>query len=108
MVVQRREWTHRAEGDGGDALHWSDVTASSRAGAGLTPVPLSRVLLPSFEGCVMEAIQEWRHIVTELTLAFPHNSHTVSGMAAKGELAEQGRDTIPRWCQRAGMVRIRL
>jgi hypothetical protein len=56
----------------------------------------------------MEAIQEWRHIVTELTLAFPHNSHLVSGMAAKGELAEQRRDTIPRWCQRAGMARIRL
>jgi hypothetical protein len=34
MVAQQRGWPHRAGGDGGDAPHWSDVTASSRAGAG--------------------------------------------------------------------------
>jgi hypothetical protein len=59
MVAQRRGWPHRAGGDGGDALHWSDVMASSRAGAGLTSVPLSRVPSSSFEGCDVEAVQEW-------------------------------------------------
>jgi hypothetical protein len=34
MVAQRRGWPHRADGDGGDALHWSDVTVSSRASVG--------------------------------------------------------------------------
>jgi hypothetical protein len=58
MVVQWRGWPHRAEGDGGDALHWSDVMVSSHAGAGLMPVPLSRVLPPYFKGCVVEAVQE--------------------------------------------------
>jgi hypothetical protein len=59
MVAQRRGWPHRAGGDGGDAPHWSDVTASSCTGAGLSFVPLSRVLLSSFEGCDVEAVQEW-------------------------------------------------
>jgi hypothetical protein len=34
MVAQRWGWPHRANGDRGDALHWFDVKASSRAGAG--------------------------------------------------------------------------
>jgi hypothetical protein len=34
MVAHRRGWPHRADGDGGDALQWSDVTVTSRAGAG--------------------------------------------------------------------------
>jgi hypothetical protein len=34
MAAQRFGWPHSADGDGGDALHWSDITASSRAGAG--------------------------------------------------------------------------
>jgi hypothetical protein len=59
MVAQRRGWPHRARGDGGDALRWSDVTASSRAGAGSVSVPFSRVLPSSFEGCGVQAIQEW-------------------------------------------------
>jgi hypothetical protein len=46
-------------GDGGDALHWSDVTTPSRGGAGLTFVPLSRVPPSSFEGCDVESVQEW-------------------------------------------------
>jgi hypothetical protein len=33
MVAQRRGCPHRADGDKGDALHWSDITVSSRAGA---------------------------------------------------------------------------
>jgi hypothetical protein len=40
-------------------LHRSDVTAPPRAGAALTSVPLSRVPSSSFEGCDVEAVQEW-------------------------------------------------
>jgi hypothetical protein len=49
-----------------------------------------------------------RHSATELTLASPQSSRTVPGMASRGGLAEQRRDMIPRQCQRAGVVRIRL
>jgi hypothetical protein len=59
MVVQRWGWPHRADGDGGDAFHWSDVTASSRAGAGWASIPLSRVPPSSFEGCGVQAVREW-------------------------------------------------
>jgi hypothetical protein len=34
MAAQRRGWPHSAGGDGGDALHWSDVKMLSRMGAG--------------------------------------------------------------------------
>jgi hypothetical protein len=94
MVAQRQGWPHRAEGDGRDALHWSGVTASSCAGAGLTSVPLSRVLPSYFEGCDVEADGSGWHSVTELTLAFPHSYRTVPGMAAQGGLAENR----PRGC----------
>jgi hypothetical protein len=104
LVAQRRGWPHRAGGDEGEALHWSDVTVPSCAGAGLTFIPLSRVPLSSFEGCDMEAV----HSVTELTPAFPYSSRTVPGMAAQGGLAEQRQDMIPRWCQKAGVARILL
>jgi hypothetical protein len=40
-------------------LHWSDITAPSCAGAGLTSVPLTRVPPSSFEGCDVEAVREW-------------------------------------------------
>jgi hypothetical protein len=33
MVAQRRGWLYRADDDGGDALHWFDVTELSRVGA---------------------------------------------------------------------------
>jgi hypothetical protein len=56
MVAQWWGWPHRAGGDGGDALHWSDVTAPFRAGAWSMYIPLSRVPLSSFEGCDMKAV----------------------------------------------------
>jgi hypothetical protein len=34
MAAQLRGWTHKAEGDGGVALHWPDVTVLSCTGAG--------------------------------------------------------------------------
>jgi hypothetical protein len=49
-----------------------------------------------------------RHSVTELTPALPHSSRTTPRMAAQGGLAEQCRDTIPRWCQGTGVAEIRL
>jgi hypothetical protein len=33
MVLQCPRWRHWANGDGGDAPHWFDVTASSHEGA---------------------------------------------------------------------------
>jgi hypothetical protein len=59
LVAQRRRWPHKAGGDGGDALHWSDVTMLSSAGAGLESVPLSRVLSSSLEEYNVEVVQEW-------------------------------------------------
>jgi hypothetical protein len=59
-------------------LHWSDVTAPSRVGAGLTYVPLSRVPSSSFEGCNMEAVQEWvaqcHRVDTSLPAQLPHSA----------------------------------
>jgi hypothetical protein len=34
MAAQQWGWPHRADGDGGDTPHWSDVTVSSRVGTG--------------------------------------------------------------------------
>jgi hypothetical protein len=59
MVAQWRGWPYRARGDGGDTLHWYNVTALSCASVGLKSVPLSRVPPSSLEGCDVEAVQEW-------------------------------------------------
>jgi hypothetical protein len=61
---------------------------------------------PLSRGVACRSYVSGRHSVTELTLAFPHSSPAVPGMAARGGLAEQRRDTIPRRCQRAGVARI--
>jgi hypothetical protein len=50
MALRWRGWPHRTDGDGGDATHWSDVTALSWAGVEQTSVPLSRVPPSSFKG----------------------------------------------------------
>jgi hypothetical protein len=71
--VWQRGWPHRADGDGGDAPHRFDVTASSREGARQVSVPFSRVPLSSFEGAACGLYESGRHIVTELTLALPPN-----------------------------------
>jgi hypothetical protein len=107
MVAQRRGWPHRADGDGGDVPHWSNVAALSRASARQAFITFSRVPLSSFEGAACRSYGSGRHSVTELAPASPHSSSTVLGMASRGELAEQRRDMIPRRCQRAGMVGIR-
>jgi hypothetical protein len=59
MVAQWRGYPHRAGDDGGDALHWPDVTAWSCLRAGLTSVLLSRVPPSFFEEFDVEAVQEW-------------------------------------------------
>jgi hypothetical protein len=74
MVAQRREWPNKAGGDGGDALRWPDVTASSHVGVGQVPVPFSRVLPSSFEGAARRPYGGGWHSVTELTLASSHNA----------------------------------
>jgi hypothetical protein len=53
--------------------HWSDITASSRAGAREALVSFSRVLPSSFEGAEHGPYESGRHSVTELTLALPHS-----------------------------------
>jgi hypothetical protein len=78
MVAQQRGWPHRAGGDRGDTLHWSDVTALSRVCAGLTSVPFSKVPPSPFEGCDVEAVQEWaaqcHRVDTGLPAQIPHSS----------------------------------
>jgi hypothetical protein len=61
---------------------------------------------PLSRGVTCRLYGSGRHSVTELTLAFPHSSPAVPGMAAWGGLAEHRRDTIPKRCQRAGVARI--
>jgi hypothetical protein len=69
--------------DRGDALYWFDVIAPSRAGAGSVVVPLSRVPPSSFEGDNVEEVREWAAQCHGITPSFPHNSHTMPGMAAQ-------------------------
>jgi hypothetical protein len=47
----------QADGDGGDAPRWSDVTASSRAGAEQAFVFEGSADL--FQGCDARAVREW-------------------------------------------------
>jgi hypothetical protein len=78
IAAQRRGWPHRVRGNGGDALHWSDVTVSSRTGAGLKSVPLLSVLSSSLERRDVEVIQEWaaqcHGVDTGLTAQLPYNA----------------------------------
>jgi hypothetical protein len=73
MVAQRRGWPNRDGSDGGDALHLSNVTASSRVCVGQVPVAFSRVPPSSFEGAARRPYGGGRHSVTELTPALLHN-----------------------------------
>jgi hypothetical protein len=86
MVVQRRGWPHRADGDGGDAPHWSDVTASSRAGARQAFVPFLRVSPPSFEGAARRPYGSGWYSAAELTLAILHSAVEWRGWPHKGGL----------------------
>jgi hypothetical protein len=63
---------------------------------------------PLSRGATRRPYGSGRHSITELTLAFPHSSRIVPGMASRGGLAEQRRDMIPKRCQRAGVARILL
>jgi hypothetical protein len=64
---------NRADGDEGDTPYWSNVMASSRAGARKAPVPFSRVLASSFGGAACGSYESGRHSVTKLTLSLPHS-----------------------------------
>jgi hypothetical protein len=115
MALQYSGWRH----SGGDGRTGPTVTEktcytglTSRCGPmrvrgrRLYPFRGFRRLL--LRGAACRPYRSGRHSVTELTLAFPHSSPTAPGMASRGGLAEQRRDMIPRWCQRAGVARIRL
>jgi hypothetical protein len=69
-------------------------------------VHLSRVLSSSFEGCDVEAVQEWVAQCHGVTLTIPHSTRTAPGMPAQCGLVEQCRDLIPRRRQRTGVVGI--
>jgi hypothetical protein len=75
---------------------------------GRHPYPFRGFHCPILRGAACRPYGSRRHSVTELTPAFPHSSPAVSGMAARGGLAEQRRDMIPKRCQRAGVARIRF
>jgi hypothetical protein len=53
MALQWWGWPHKIDGDGGDAPHWSDVTAFPWAGVEQACVPFSRVPPSSFEGAAL-------------------------------------------------------
>jgi hypothetical protein len=95
MVAQRWGWLHRADGDGGDALHWSDITTSSSCGHGgdvRTPFEGSAVL---FRGCGAPAVQEWVVQCHGVDTGLTAQRCTVAGMDSQGGLAKQHRDMIP-------------
>jgi rRNA maturation endonuclease Nob1 len=71
-------------------------------------VRLSRVSSSSFKGLNVEEVREWVAQCHGMTLAFPHNTRTASGMAAQCGFVEQRRDVISRRCQTTGVVGIRL
>jgi hypothetical protein len=115
MTLQCLGWRHSGE----DGRTGSEVMEETRF-AGLTPrrhpgqaqgrwpYPLSRVLPSFFEGCDVEEVREWAAKCHGMTSAFPHNSRTAPRMAAQCGLVEQHRVMVPRKCQRADVVGIRL
>jgi hypothetical protein len=74
MTLWWRGWPHRADGDGGDPLYWSDVTAWPWASVEQALVPPSRVPPSSFKGAMHRPYESGWHCVTELTLALPHSA----------------------------------
>jgi hypothetical protein len=86
-LPQRRGWrcsardgstttgrTAQGRGDGGDALHWSDVTALSNAGVGRRLYLFKVFCRPPSRGTTWGSYESGWHSVTELTLAFPHSA----------------------------------
>jgi hypothetical protein len=115
MALQCLGWQH----SGGDGRTRPKVTEESRftglisrccpaRARGRRPYLFRGFRRPLSRGAAWRPCRSGRHSVRELTLALPHSSRTVPGMAPQGGLAEQRRDMIPRRCQRAGMARIRL
>jgi hypothetical protein len=103
MVAWQWGWPHRADGDGGDAPHWFDVTTLSREGTRQVSVPSSRVPPSSFEGAACRPYESGRHSVTELTLALPHSG----GDGLTGRVGETASGYDSQSVSR-GMARIRL
>jgi hypothetical protein len=85
-----------------------DVVASLVRARGRRPYSFRGFRRPLSRGAACRSYGSGRHSVTELTLASPHSSPAVPGMAARGGLAEQHRDMIPMRYQRAGVARIRF
>jgi hypothetical protein len=63
---------------------------------GRRPYPFRGFRRPPSRGAASRPYGSGRHSVMEFTPAFPHSSPTAPRMAARGGLAEQRRDAIPR------------
>jgi hypothetical protein len=115
MALQYSGWRYSG-GDGRTGPTVTEETRSTGSTSRRRPVRArGRRLYPSrgfrrplSRGAACRPYGSRQHNVTELTLAFPHSSPTVPGMASRGGLVEQHRDTVPRRCQRVGMARIRF
>jgi hypothetical protein len=98
MAAQRQGWPRRTA-----LVRRHGAVLGGRGAGGRTPF---KVPLSSFEGCDVEEVRECaaqcRGVDTGLPAQLPHS------MAAHRGLVEQRQDMIPRRCQRAGVVGIRL
>jgi hypothetical protein len=61
-----------------------------------------------FQGCGVQAVQEWAAQCHGADTGLTAQCCAVVGMASPGGLAKQHRDMIPRRCQWAGVAGIRL
>jgi hypothetical protein len=103
MVLQCLGWWHSGR-DGRTGLEEMEETRSTGLMSWHCPAQAQgkRLYLfrgfhrPLSRGATWRLYGSGRHIVTKLTPAFPHSSHTVLRMAAHGGLVEQCRDMILR------------
>jgi hypothetical protein len=90
------QWSHRADGDGGDRPRWPGVTALFLHGRGVAAhLPFEgSAVLP--RGCGAPAVREWVAQCHGVVADHAAQRRTVAGMASPRELAEQCRGMIPR------------
>jgi hypothetical protein len=73
MVSLWRGWLPKADGDGWDPQHWSDITAWTWVDVEQSSVPPSRAPPSSFEGAAHQPYESGWHTVAEVTLALPQS-----------------------------------
>jgi hypothetical protein len=88
MVLGRRGWPHRTDGDGGDRSRRPNITVLSLCGRGVVvhlPFEGSAVL---FRGCGASAVREWVAQCHEVVAGHAAQRCTMEWMASPGKLAE--------------------